>query len=60
MNLLDQYKNVPCALCGQVTEHYILWGNTKNFDRNLPNTEGTIIKMCEHCGDCHYWSTYGR
>ena len=65
---LNQYKNKPCAVCGRVSDEYILYGagNDVTDDPTCADSdiqkppERNKVKICWYCDGRNWRSTYGR
>lgn len=61
--LLKQYKDIPCAVCGERTQNYVLYGNTPDFyllGGEEDQAKQKIIKLCDDCASSRWISTYNR
>lgn len=56
--VIDSYSREPCALCGKVTNKFVLHGKPKWFGSE--ECEGNVIKLCERCADVEWMSSYTR
>jgi len=56
--VIDSYSDAPCAICGKITEKFVLHGSPRWFGSN--ELEGKVIKLCEHCADVEWMASYMR
>ncbi len=56
--ILWTYNNEPCAVCGKITEKFVLYGDVKQY--GAYEKVGNVIKLCEYCSDSNWMSSYNR
>jgi hypothetical protein len=61
--LMDIYKNEPCAVCGRKARWFVLFGNLENMFFEGGETEPEkqkVVKICRECVESRWIANYRR